>query len=52
MEFWNAFVSLIPVTLVQSLLYAYAALAIMLPFRILNFPGGDTLTPPSLVPGT
>jgi putative ABC transport system permease protein len=38
MEFWSSFTSLIPVTLVQSLLYAYAALAIMLPFRVLNFP--------------
>ena len=38
MEIWNAFVSLIPVTLVQSLIYAFVALAIMLPFRMLNFP--------------
>jgi len=34
----ESFVALIPVTLVQSLLYAFVALAIMLPFRVLNFP--------------
>jgi putative ABC transport system permease protein len=34
----DSFVALIPVTLVQSLLYAFVALAIMFPFRVLNFP--------------
>jgi putative ABC transport system permease protein len=34
----DAFVALVPVTLVQSLLYAFVALAIWLPFRVLNFP--------------
>jgi putative ABC transport system permease protein len=34
----DSFVALVPVTLVQSLLYAFVALAIWLPFRVLNFP--------------
>ena len=33
-SFWN----LVPVTLVQSLLYAFIALAVMIPFRLLSFP--------------
>ncbi|MCA1365369.1 ABC transporter permease [Bradyrhizobium sp. IC3069] len=35
--FWS-FYDLIPITLAQSLIYAFVALGIMLPFRILNFP--------------
>lgn len=34
----ESFIALVPVTLVQSLLYAFVALAIWLPFRALNFP--------------
>lgn len=34
----NTFIQLIPVTLATSLLYAFIALAILLPFRLLNFP--------------
>lgn len=34
----NTFWQLIPVTLAQSLIYAFVALGIMLPFRILSFP--------------
>jgi putative ABC transport system permease protein len=33
-SFWN----LVPVTLVQGLLYGYIALAVMIPFRLLAFP--------------
>lgn len=33
-SFWN----LIPVTLVQSLLYGFVALGVMIPFRLLSFP--------------
>lgn len=33
-SFWNLF----PVTLAQSLLYAFVALGVMIPFRLLNFP--------------
>jgi len=33
-SFWN----LVPVTLVQGLLYAFIALAVMIPFRLLSFP--------------
>jgi putative ABC transport system permease protein len=33
-----AYANLVPVTLAQSLLYAFIALGIMIPFRILNFP--------------
>ena len=36
---WAAsFANLIPVTLATSLIYAYIALAVMLPFRLLSFP--------------
>lgn len=38
MNWLDSFLSLIPVTLATSLVYAYVALAIMLPFRLLNFP--------------
>lgn len=38
MDALSSFWALAPVTLVQSLLYAFVALAIMLPFRVLNFP--------------
>ena len=34
----RSFVELIPVTLAQSLIYAFVALAVMIPFRLLNFP--------------
>ena len=34
LSFWN----LMPVTLVQGLLYAFIALAVMIPFRLLSFP--------------
>jgi putative ABC transport system permease protein len=34
LSFWN----LVPVTLVQGLLYGYIALAVMIPFRLLSFP--------------
>ena len=34
----DSFIALVPVTLVQSLLYAFVALAIWLPFRVLGFP--------------
>lgn len=33
-SFWN----LVPITLVQGLVYAYIALAVMIPFRLLSFP--------------
>lgn len=35
---FDAFVNLIPVTLATSFVYAYVALAILLPFRLLSFP--------------
>ena len=38
MTFIESFFALVPVTLVQSMLYAFVALAIWLPFRVLNFP--------------
>ena len=38
MEIVTSFIGLIPVTLAQSLIYAFVALAVMIPFRILNFP--------------
>ncbi|MBV8428261.1 MAG: ABC transporter permease [Hyphomicrobiales bacterium] len=38
MDMVTTFIGLIPVTLVQSLIYAFVALAVMIPFRILNFP--------------
>jgi putative ABC transport system permease protein len=34
----TVFLNLVPVTLVQSLIYAFVALAIMIPFRTLNLP--------------
>jgi len=37
-EFFTSFWNLFPVTLAQSLLYAFVALGIMIPFRLLNFP--------------
>ena len=33
-SFWN----LVPITLVQGLLYAFIALGVMIPFRLLSFP--------------
>jgi len=38
MDIIRSFVELIPVTLAQSLIYAFVALAVMIPFRLLNFP--------------
>ncbi len=38
MDVIQAFYSLVPVTLAQSLLYAFVALGIMIPFRLLSFP--------------
>lgn len=37
-EFFSSFWNLFPVTFAQSLLYAFVALGIMIPFRLLNFP--------------
>lgn len=37
-EILTSFVSIIPVTLAQSLLLAFVVLGIMIPFRMLNFP--------------
>ena len=37
-EIFSSFWNLVPVTLVQSLLYAFIALAVMIPFRLLSFP--------------
>jgi putative tryptophan/tyrosine transport system permease protein len=34
----NAYINLVPVTLMQSVIYAFAALGIMIPFRLLSFP--------------
>ena len=33
-----AYINLVPVTLMQSVIYAFAALGIMIPFRLLSFP--------------
>ena len=38
MDIVRSFIELIPVTLAQSLIYAFVALAVMIPFRLLNFP--------------
>ena len=38
MDVLNGFWGLVPVTLAQSLVYGFVALAIMIPFRLLNFP--------------
>jgi putative tryptophan/tyrosine transport system permease protein len=38
MSIVNAYVNLVPVTLMQSVIYAFAALGIMIPFRLLSFP--------------
>jgi putative ABC transport system permease protein len=38
MDFLASFWNLVPVTLVQSLLYAFIALGVMIPFRMLAFP--------------
>ncbi len=38
MDFAASFWNLVPVTLVQGLLYAYIALGVMIPFRLLAFP--------------
>ena len=34
----DAYINLVPVTLMQSVIYAFAALGIMVPFRLLSFP--------------
>ncbi len=38
MEFLTTFFNLVPITTVQGLLYAFVALGVMIPFRILNVP--------------
>ena len=38
MEIVQTWINLVPVTLVQGLLYAFVALGVMIPFRILNLP--------------
>ena len=38
MSIINAYINLVPVTLNQSVIYAFAALGIMIPFRLLSFP--------------
>lgn len=38
LNFFHAFVALIPVTVAQSLLLSFVVLAIMIPFRVLAFP--------------
>ena len=38
MDIVNSFWNLVPVTLVQGLLYAFIALGVMIPFRLLSFP--------------
>lgn len=38
MDFVQAFINLIPVTIAQSLILSFVVLAIMIPFRILGFP--------------
>jgi putative ABC transport system permease protein len=38
MSIIDAYINLIPVTLMQSVIYAFAALGIMIPFRLLSFP--------------
>lgn len=38
MDSLNSFIGLVPISLAQSLIYAFVALAVMIPFRLLNFP--------------
>ena len=38
MSIINAYINLVPVTLSQSVIYGFAALGIMIPFRLLSFP--------------
>jgi putative ABC transport system permease protein len=38
MPVFDAYINLVPVTLMQSVIYAFAALGIMIPFRLLSFP--------------
>ena len=38
MSVFDAYINLVPVTLIQSVIYAFAALGIMIPFRLLSFP--------------
>lgn len=37
-DFFSSYWNLFPVTFAQSLLYAFVALGVMIPFRLLNFP--------------
>ena len=38
MAILQAYTNLIPVTLLQGVIYAFVALGIMIPFRLLSFP--------------
>ncbi len=38
MAILSAYYNLIPITLLQGVIYAFVALAIMIPFRLLSFP--------------
>ena len=38
MSILNAYINLMPVTLMQGVIYAFVALGIMIPFRLLSFP--------------
>jgi len=38
MEFLQTWLNLVPITLVQGLLYAFVAVGVMIPFRVLNLP--------------
>ncbi len=38
MSILDAYINLMPVTLLQSVIYSFAALGIMIPFRLLSFP--------------
>lgn len=38
MEVLNTFYNLVPITLVQGLLYAFVAMGVLIPFRVLNVP--------------
>src|SRR5262249_53930718 len=38
MEIIHSYIELIPITLAQSLIYAFVALAVMIPSRVLHFP--------------
>lgn len=38
MEFLQTWINLVPITVVQGLLYAFVAVGVMIPFRLLNLP--------------